>query len=438
MLTEFFSLMILFFAALLCFLPMKSQLRYSALKTAGIVIPVLIIVTVSLSWVISRFGLNENQIMIPVFALFFVFYHCLLRVHISKSLSVFCSIVAMFSILSNLEKCLCLLLIPDTSPFLHELLSFGIGATVSLLLAFPFKKYGSFTIDRLDIPRFWFATMVFSICIFVLNMFLLQVYGTAKIKEESLLYFILAFVTLLLIDMMMFAVFFFAVVGLLQKNRVETRVKMLEMRESMFDSQQRYFKASEKTRHDFRQSLRLMLELYDTGNYDELGKYLHQYTQTVPNSEIYSYTENVALNALLNYYRHVCNLNNIRFTAQIAFQFIHQISDVDLCTIMGNILENAVIACQKTEDRFIDLNMVTEEDLWLYIIETNSFDGKVRKKNGNYLSTNRNGNAFGLASISSTVESYGGVAQFYHEDTRFYTNIAIPLNKTTESKEQVL
>ena len=32
----------------------------------------------------------------------------------------------------------------------------------------------------------------------------------------------------------------------------------------------------------------------------------------------------------------------------------------------------------------------------------------------------------------------GGVAQFYHEDTRFYTNIAIPLNKKTESKDHVL
>ena len=53
------------------------------------------------------------------------------------------------------------------------------------------------------------------------------------------------------------------------------------------------------------------------------------------------------------------------------------------------------------------------------------------KKNGKYLSTNRNGNAFGLASISSTVESYGGVAQFYHEDKRFYSNVAIPLNKNT-------
>lgn len=155
----------------------------------------------------------------------------------------------------------------------------------------------------------------------------------------------------------------------------------------------------------------------------------------MPVSEIVSYTENQPLNALLNYYQHVSKQNEIRFTAQIRLPAALPVSDVDLCTVIGNILENAVIACITTDDRFIDLTVLTENDAQLYVIATNSFDGKTWKKDHKYLSTKRMGEAYGIDSITTTVESYGGMAQFSHEGNRFFSNIAIPLNHEPQQSE---
>ena len=87
--------------------------------------------------------------------------------------------------------------------------------------------------------------------------------------------------------------------------------------------------------------------------------------------------------------------------------------------MIGNILENAVIACQKAEERTIQLSVIAEDNAQLFIVVVNGFDGKVRMKDGRYLSTDRDGNGIGLSSVISTAESYGGVAQFSMRGTAF-------------------
>ena len=102
-------------------------------------------------------------------------------------------------------------------------------------------------------------------------------------------------------------------------------------------------------------------------------------------------------------------------------------SDVDLCSMVGNILENAVTACRKAEEKRIQLTILTEEAAQLYIVAVNTFNGVVKQSGGRYLSTNRKGSGVGLSSVTSTAEAYGGVARFSHKGTEFYSNIAIPL-----------
>ena len=65
----------------------------------------------------------------------------------------------------------------------------------------------------------------------------------------------------------------------------------------------------------------------------------------------------------------------------------------------------------------------------LYIVVVNSFNGVARQRDGRYVSTKSDGSGVGLASVASTAENYGGVAQFSHDEKLFYSNIAIPLNK---------
>ena len=61
----------------------------------------------------------------------------------------------------------------------------------------------------------------------------------------------------------------------------------------------------------------------------------------------------------------------------------------------------------------------------LYIVSTNSFDDEVRKKDGKYASSRKDGSGIGLSSIRITAEKYNGTARFSHDDKVFYIDVVM-------------
>ncbi|MCR5093216.1 MAG: ATP-binding protein, partial [Lachnospiraceae bacterium] len=131
------------------------------------------------------------------------------------------------------------------------------------------------------------------------------------------------------------------------------------------------------------------------------------------------------VNAVLNHYMHRAFADDIKCDWEIDLAEDVNISVIDMCSVVGNILENAILACEEVPqtERFIDFLLRTEEGGQISITTTNSFSGNVRMKDGEYRSTRRNGSGIGLKSIASTAERYGGIARFSHEGNEFYTDV---------------
>ena len=109
---------------------------------------------------------------------------------------------------------------------------------------------------------------------------------------------------------------------------------------------------------------------------------------------------------------------------------------MDLCTVIGNILDNAVAACRDSEpaDRFIQLSAVVDNGTTLFIVASNSCEGLTFTREGRYVSTKMEGSGLGLSSITQIAESYGGSAEFSDRDGVFYTNVMIPLSRTSDQE----
>ena len=106
--------------------------------------------------------------------------------------------------------------------------------------------------------------------------------------------------------------------------------------------------------------------------------------------------------------------------------------------MIGNILENAITACQGVPEdkRWIQFNAEEMNESQFLIVATNSFNGIVKMRRGNYLSTKRESSGIGLSSIRRIAQTYGGSAEFSNSDTEFYTNVIIPLDSKKESSEK--
>ena len=415
--------------AFLCFLPMKDLLRYSRRRTAAAIGGIMLCAMLALGWVQYRFDLVSNAVLLPMLMICFIAYHHCQKATLWQSLSIFCASVALMSILSNMATCSGALWFgAEAGAGLHTpLLQLIFNAVCSAALAYPYALFGSYIVRETQQERVWQTMLLFSVIVFAANMLLLPIEDAVIGDAGNTVFMLWVLTAILLLFLLMHVIFYFIVSGLTAQKKAEERSRFLETQESQFAAQQRYMKETDKARHDFRHSMRTLSELYDAGDYEAVGRYLHQYVSEMPVSEVKSFCADAALNALLNYYDHLTSREQIAFSVQVRLPEKLPISDVDLCGMIGNILDNAVTACRKAEEKHIRLTVLTEDAAQFYIVAVNTFNGVVKQSGGKYLSTDRKGSGIGLSSVASTAEGYGGVARFSHKGTEFYSNVAIPL-----------
>lgn len=154
-----------------------------------------------------------------------------------------------------------------------------------LLLAYPFIKHGGFIIIQPISAAVWMSLILFSVILIVANIALMPVEYYLFREQQFLANVLLILFGQLVVWGLMLILLYFAISGMLTINKMKEKNSFLEMQESQFRSMQKYIKASEKTRHDFRHNILTLAELYNEGKTDEIGKYLNQYVDSLPKNE---------------------------------------------------------------------------------------------------------------------------------------------------------
>ena len=432
-LISFFSWSVAVPAAMLCFAPMKNQFRFRGRKMLLFGLLFLIILLAVVSFIEAKLSLGYNA-MLPFIAIVtFAAYHKSLTVPIEKALSIYALVFTFMAFISNCANGFDAILHPDSTlnNFSLEAAVFQaiLAVIVSALFYYPMRKYGSLLIDRFSIPRVWYITLPVSAIFLTCNLMLApRKYETLYVNLIFLVFWTalaLLFVLLLLLCVL----FYFIVSGIMEAARTQERNRILEMQERTYLSQQRHIEETARIRHDFRHTLGTLDELVTKGDLTAIRAYLDDYLATQPKKDTTNFCEDTAVNALLNYYMHRARNAGITLDWEISLPKNPSVTNIDLCGILGNILDNAILACEGLSDTrlFIELT-VRYDDTGIYIVATNPFDGNVRKRDGQYLSTRRHGTGTGLKSITSTAEKYGGTARFSHNNSEFFSDVILPKN----------
>lgn len=182
-------------------------------------------------------------------------------------------------------------------------------------------------------------------------------------------------------------------------------------------------------RHDYHNHIQAMLALVDQP--EKLRQYLWNLNDDLTTVDTVLKTGNVMVDAILNSKLSLMKSKQIAIHAKATVPSELTISEIDLCAIIGNLLDNAMEACLKqeaAEERFIRIYIdVLKQQL--YICVTNSTGGMVRKAGKTYLSTKAAGtHGFGLMRIDRLTEKYGGYVNRQHEDGAFATEVMLPLS----------
>ena len=419
-------------AQVLCLLPMRHQLKPGQKKTVAILAVLNAFLLPMAAFVTIQFSLDINYVLFPMLLVFFVVYQHILKCPISKTLAVFLSVSALMAILCNLTCAIEASFDPasgaNTLSLKSALIQLGVNTVALGILFFPFFRHGSRLIDELKLEKIWYMTLPFSGVMIICNLFIRPLKYETLFVNNVFRSFLFSIFTFLILWNMLCVIYYQIVMGALNASRTRERMRMLEMQESQFESQQQYMESFARTRHDFRQNILTMKNLYHEGNYEQLGQYIDEYYDALPVPETRHYCSNRALNALLNYYAGKAKENAIPISFRIDIPQKTSVSDVDLCTIIGNILENAVAASLEipAEKRSLLLSGLVQNNR-LYIVATNSFNGLVKERNGKYLSRRHSGSGIGLKSIRTSAEKYHGKAAFSHDGCEFHSDVMLLL-----------
>lgn len=212
-------------------------------------------------------------------------------------------------------------------------------------------------------------------------------------------------------------------------NMIDRRIERFqsELIEKQVREIQNMYRQVRGWRHDYRNHINNMKIQLSQENYSGLSDYLNELADDLDTVDTVIKTGNVMADAILNSKLNVAEKMNIRLNVKANVPEALPMSDVELCSVLGNMLDNAVEACGTLpeEERFMRV-YIGKLKGQLYLSVQNSA-GKVRKSKNTYLSTKEGEHGYGLFRIDRVAKKYGGYVNRQNEDGVFATEIMIPL-----------
>lgn len=233
------------------------------------------------------------------------------------------------------------------------------------------------------------------------------------------------FLCLLLLFINYFMYFLFEKLNLFMKEQNDNELLVHEML-----LKEEYYKEISKNndiirgiKHDLQNELIGILDLVER-NPDECKQLISDILHDLNNVDYSRFCNNNIVNAILkNKYQISCS-NNITMTAKVNVPVALSIPTKELCILLGNLLDNAIEACQRNSSESIISVNINFINNCLYISIKNSknpdeiFTAKTYKKD----SINH---GFGIKSIQKIVDKYNGTLQLKDNHDYFQSDVVL-------------
>ena len=200
------------------------------------------------------------------------------------------------------------------------------------------------------------------------------------------------------------------------------------------DEVQNIYQTMRAWRHDYHNHIQSIKAMIAMQKFEELDAYLGTLEQDLDSIDIAIRTGNVGLDAILSSKVSIARKNNIEVNCTAKVPSELKISDVHLCAIVGNLLDNAIEACEKIKggaeptlpSKFIRIYIGLFKEQ-IYISVSNSTNAKHRRRLNELVTSKLGEHGFGLRRIDKIAEKYDGFVNRKNEPGIFATEVMLPL-----------
>ena len=212
------------------------------------------------------------------------------------------------------------------------------------------------------------------------------------------------------------------------KNRnIRRENDLLLMKEEM--EQQKYKELSaavEKNRelvHDAKNHYLVIREYIRKGDYENLDGYVGGLQQDFARTDAWVYTGNHILDLILGQKQMMAREQGVSFKLQASPLSGLPFSDREICSLFGNLLDNAIEACGRVRQREAEIRVKIEQQNQMLFMEiANSTDGMPERMDCGFRSRKKDPSrhGYGLKSVERIVMDHDGVID-YNADERSFT-----------------
>ncbi len=240
--------------------------------------------------------------------------------------------------------------------------------------------------------------------------------------------FIFAAIIIILIILCITAVF---IIRRTLYNMIDRRIERFQsdLIEKQVREIQNMYKQVRSWRHDYRNHINNLKIQLTNKNYEKLGCYLDELADDLSTVDTVIKTGNVMADAILNSKLSAAQKLNVDLNVKANIPAGIPLSDVELCAVMGNLLDNAIEACEKIPegDRFMRIYIGSLKNQFYLSVQNSA--GAVNKSGGSYISTKKDSEShgYGIFRIDRIAAKYGGYVNRQNEDGVFATELLIPI-----------
>ena len=211
------------------------------------------------------------------------------------------------------------------------------------------------------------------------------------------------------------------------ENEKKIITQLARERQSQYEFSKENIEMINRKCHDLRHQLRALEYLSDR----ERAEQLRETRRAVDFYDAVVRTGNEALDTLLTEKSVYCANRAIRLSCTVNSARLQRIELVDLYTLLGNAIDNAIESADKLEDaekKVISLH-ISDLGQMLHIQIDNYYSGELELANGLPVTTkaDRGNHGYGVKSIRSIVAKYDGELSITTEDQVFSLQIVIPM-----------
>lgn len=192
----------------------------------------------------------------------------------------------------------------------------------------------------------------------------------------------------------------------------------LRMENDLLSEQSKYYTKVEELirhyqslQHDVNKHMAMVNHYVSDNDYEALKAYTQEWNVASAPLEEVVISQSKVLSGLLTHYKSLAKSKGVDLKIVQSLECALTIPDTDLCIVVGNVLENALLATEKStvSNKEIQLKLDTNGAYFLMTCQ-NPHQEKLKKKGILYISTKRIGNqsGLGLTNVTRLVEKYEG------------------------------